>query len=645
MKLYKLQLTLLLSVVFNSAATVRYVDVNSANPQPPYTGWSTAALTIQDAVDEALSGDLVLVTNGTYATGGRAVYGTMTNRVAVNKMLTVQSINGPQFTLIQGWQLPGTTNGEGAIRCVYLTNGANLIGFTLTNGGTRVENDPANTQDSGGGLWCESTNAGVLNCVLVGNSAYYDGGGAHSGTLSNCTLRANSVKWFGGGAENSVLNNCTLIANTALFAGGAVERGTLNNCVLTGNSSGSRTMLGTFFGGGASLATLNNCVLSGNAVHAKIPASALGGGAYTSTLNNCILTGNSAGEGGGGLMCTLTNCTLVANSAEKFGGGVAGGTLNNCILYYNNCTNGANYVSNSASVNFVPNTLEYCCTTPQPPSGLGNITNEPIFIDLAGVDLRLQSNSPCIDSGNSAYAPPGADLDGNPRIVGGVVDMGAYELQRGALNLPASISCPAAATVECGSPAEVTIRVNDPEGDSLTVLWTVNGQAIQTDQVTSGNLPTERTVSLSAEMPLGTNIVTVLVTDTATNNSTCSTTVTVVDTTRPVIVSAAANPSVLWPPNHQMVAVQVRAQANDICGAAIWKIIRIRSNELVNGHADGKTSADWVITGDHTVNLRAEHSGSETGRIYSIIIQATDTSGNLSETKAVSVSVPKSHYK
>lgn len=401
--MHKQNLPLLIPCVFvgaNAPAEVRYVDVNSTGSTPPFANWATAAQTIQEAVDVAVAGDQILVTNGVYKIGGRVVPGSVgltgTNRVAVTKPISVQSVNGPAFTVIQGYQVPGTTNGLAAIRCVYLTNAASLSGFTLTNGATRavaIEFD-----GGGGGVWCESTTAMVTNCVLVGNSAAFAGGGAYKGTLNNCTLINNSaggVNGFGAATGYS----------------GAADQSTLNNCILTGNSA-------AVDGGGAWSGILNNCTLLGNS------AGQNGGGASLCTLRNCTLAGNLAGYGGGAHGGTLINCTLVGNSARTNGGGTGSfpPLVRNCIVYFNTAPVGANYVGSGGML--------YSCTTPRPGSGFGNITNTPLFVDTNGwANLRLQSNSPCINAGNNAYLVDSTDLDGNPRIAGGTMDIGAYEFQ------------------------------------------------------------------------------------------------------------------------------------------------------------------------------------------------------------------------
>jgi len=61
-------------------------------------------------------------------------------------------------------------------------------------------------------------------------------------------------------------------------------------------------------------------------------------------------------------------------------------------------------------------------TTPQPTNGVGNITNAPLFVDRASGNLRVQSNSPCINVGNNTYVSGSTDLDGRPRIAGGTVE-------------------------------------------------------------------------------------------------------------------------------------------------------------------------------------------------------------------------------
>lgn len=149
-------------------------------------------------------------------------------------------------------------------------------------------------------------------------------------------------------------------------------------------------------------------------------------------LTNCLIADNAVGFGGEG---TLVNCTVVSNYFRGVG---AGATLKNCIVYFNSAYyNGASNVTVLPFTNPQNDLLYYSCTFPMPTNGTasmptngpGNITNPPVFVDFAGGNFRLQTNSPCINVGNNSYVGSSTDLDGRPRIVGGTVDMGAYEFQ------------------------------------------------------------------------------------------------------------------------------------------------------------------------------------------------------------------------
>jgi hypothetical protein len=212
-------------------------------------------------------------------------------------------------------------------------------------------------------------------------------------------------------------------------------------------------------------------------------------------------------------------------------------------------------------------------------------------------------------------------------------------------NAPPTITCPAPATFECdgsgGRLVSLSAQVADADGDPLTVVWTVDGAPVQTNNVPAGGPPTSTNVTLSAFLTLGQHPVVISISDGKAGLVTCSTTEAVVDTIPPTIVSATASPNVLWPPNHKMINCTISVTATDICSSVTSRIKTVTSNEPIIGPGKGKpkSNADWKATGPLTVQLRAERLGRGNGRTYTVTIECTDTSGN-SATKDVIVRVP-----
>ena len=344
-----------LLAAFPGRAATRHVWAGSLAPASPYDEWSSAAHSIQEAVNGAADGDRILVTNGVYSTGGKITPGgAVSNRVVAVVAVTIESVSGPEVTMIVG-QGPLGTN---AVRCVYLEGGAVLSGFTLTNGYTRTTGNTWLDRDGGGAYLAD----GILtNCIVRGCQAHSAGGGIEGGAAYDCRIRGN-VAGGGGGADDCVLTWCTVEKNQATDSGGGLYAGSADNCVIRDNRAG-----------------------------------AFGGGAYDARLANSLICDNAADiEGGGVCWNTIENCTIVHNTAPT-GGGVSYATVEDSIVYFNISAFHANYDENS--------TFEYSCTTPDP-GGYANMTDDPALVDAG----HLSASSPCIGKGLYGI---GTDLDGD----------------------------------------------------------------------------------------------------------------------------------------------------------------------------------------------------------------------------------------
>jgi len=141
-------------------------------------------------------------------------------------------------------------------------------------------------------------------------------------------------------------------------------------------------------------------------------------------------------------------------------------------------------------------------------------------------------------------------------------------------------------------------------------------------------------LSLEVVLPVGEHRLTLRVTDRAGASAVQSVNVSVVDTLPPVLTVAAA-PAALWPPNHELTSVQVAWEVRDACDASpAVTLIAVSSSEPDDapGAVDGSTSGDiqdaQPLTPDNQVLLRAERSGSGSGRTYELTYQAVDRNGN-----------------
>jgi hypothetical protein len=291
---------------------------------------------IQSGIDNAESGDTVLVAPGEYVIAAPITFR--------GKAITVKSEAGQDETTIRMGTPADTNRGSVVIFENNETTESVLDGFTIT-GGSGFWFPPESAWGGGGILFIASSGT-VKDCAIVQNQAKDAGGGvmAYSGaspTLINCTVAQNTAKSGGGvmaySESSTTLTDCIIKSNSATgvtmwvdgFGGGLhcsySSLLTLSNCSITGNSAGISS--GGVFCGTDSSVTMTHCTITNNTSQRYCGVMECAHGSVF--LTNCLLARNTGAWNGGALGCvwsdssmTISNCTIWGNKGGSSAGGV-----------------------------------------------------------------------------------------------------------------------------------------------------------------------------------------------------------------------------------------------------------------------------------------------------------------------------------
>jgi len=207
---------------------------------------------------------------------------------------------------------------------------------------------------------------------------------------------------------------------------------------------------------------------------------------------------------------------------------------------------------------------------------------------------------------------------------------------------PEAQPAPSYQVVEVGiDPIVVVADVSDFDGDILIYEWRKEGITLQSGVVQTvqggGAVPVPDFYRAAGDPAFGVDVheVELRVNDGINGPVSEFVCVEVTDTTKPSL-SPIPSVTILWPPNHELHEVTIWANAFDNGGGAIHLSVEVQSSEPADADGDGSTIPDYYIdsvddaTGVIELRLRAERSGKGEGRIYTIVITATDASDNQS---------------
>ena len=428
------------------------------------TSWGNAMSNINDAIIYAtLDGcPRIWVAEGTY-TGDTASTGAFLLREGVN-MYGGFVGNEPSTYDLSLRDLaahPTILDGQHANR--VLNQWSNFATPTVIDGFV-IQNGLVTNQSGAGVILRQGVrmrNCTVQNNVMLVNntSSYFgigvfvDGTTSSDTVLDHCVIRNNSY-------QSLRPNNATVNVN-----GGGLycyDNFTITNCEIYGNSS--RQYGGIYTNGG----NVYNTVISHNQAY-----NYAGVYMYNAYMYNCVVANNTSSNNHGGVSgnySSIYNSIIWGNKVNYLADNIYGS-----LSIYNSAIEGG-YSSGT-------NILELAPTN----DGTNGTDNYVRFLNPGQRNYRLHPASHCVDYGDSTYNHLATDADGNPRILAGNIDLGAYESE-------SSTTCP----------SPLNLRSLAITGTSATFAWSPQGTESQwlfTIQSADG--------TLDSNITLGDTIVTV----------------------------------------------------------------------------------------------------------------------------------------
>jgi predicted outer membrane repeat protein len=534
---------------------------------------------------------------------------------ATNGAVLSGDFNGDDVATYNGF-VHIDNNAENALHVVTAENtdsATRLDGFTIRGGNANINLDGLST--AGGGIYILGGSPVLTNLEIRENRAKRGSGvdiWLGSLTLTNVTLTLNQCYADGAGgglsADSSdlTMTNVAIFSNEASRGGGAVIRNsrlTLTNAIVRGNFIPAT---GSNYGGGMEIinsdTTMTNVVfaVNYNGFYGLGPDEPnIGGGALSlfdgsATLTNVTFSGNTSPRGG-----------AIRNASNL--------TLRNSIVWGNLATSEADEILEDAGSVTVSNSIvrggypgtNVLDVDPQFVQPAPYISSTPFQSHLA--DLRLQATSPAINAGDNSVtnpALPATDLDGNPRVAGGTVDLGAYERPPNtAPTISANTVTRTAGVAASGATIATVNDVEDAENRLSVTATPASGSGVTLSGISvypSGNV----TATIGASCTATNSTFTLRVTDSGNLSATATLTVTVNANQLPVL-SYPANPGTIYGTGITVNPLTGPSDDLGITSVVVQSITPSNPGGITVNSSGVVTVANNVPAGNYTVTIRA----------------------------------------